>query len=53
MICHDCCDMVNDSIGEVAFAARGYAPLSEATVLLSMSTTIMIAKYEICRLLDR
>ena len=33
-------DMVNESIGDVAFAARGHAPLSDAIVSLFMSTTI-------------
>ena len=34
-------DMVNDNRGEMAFAARGHAPLSDVVLSLSMSTTIV------------
>ena len=37
-------DMVNDSIGDVAFAARGQAPLLDAMVSLFMSTTITFSE---------
>ena len=34
-------DMVNNNRGEMAFAARGHAPLSDVVLSLSMSTTIV------------
>ena len=37
-------DMVNDNRGEMAFAARGHAPLSDVVLSLSMSTTIVNSK---------